>query len=118
MTIEFLPPRHPAHRVGNALRAELIRAQQSIIGRAFGDASEFCARVFADLRIAVDVPAELVGQPVEAIASLAFADLERLFASALANAGTPESGIALSATNLAKRAQLLRAFDYPDAVLQ
>lgn len=68
--------------------------------------------------MAIDVPAELNGQPVEAVANLPFADLEHLFATALANAGTPESGIALSATNLARRAQLLRAFDDPDAVLQ
>lgn len=96
----------------------MIRAQQSIISRAFADAAEFCARVFADLRMAVDVPAELNGQPVEAIANLPIADLLELFATALARAGTPESGIALSATNLARRAQLLRAFDDPDAVLQ
>lgn len=118
MTIEFLPPRHPAHRIGNHLRSEMVRAQQSTIRRAFADAAEFCARVFADLRMAVDVPEELDGQPVEAIANLPIADLEELFATALARAGTPESGIALSATNLARRAQLLRAFDDPDAVLQ
>ncbi|WEJ98712.1 MAG: hypothetical protein P0Y59_17450 [Candidatus Sphingomonas phytovorans] len=96
----------------------MIRAQQSIISRAFADAAEFCGRVFADLRMAVDVPAELNGQPVEAIANLPIANLQDLFATALARAGTPESGIALSATNLARRAQLLRAFDDPDAVLQ
>jgi hypothetical protein len=116
--IEFLPPRHPVHRIGDALRDDFIRAQRSIISRAFADAAEFCARVFADLRMAIDVPGGLVGQPVEAIANLPFAELEELFGQALADAGTPESGIALSATNLARRAQLLRAFDDPDAVLQ
>lgn len=118
MTIPFLPPRHPAQRVGHALRAELIRAQQSGIGHAFADAGEFCARIFADLRMAIEVPFELSGQPVEAVANLAFADLENLFANTLVNAGTPQSAIALSATNLARRAQLVRAFDDPDAVLQ
>lgn len=118
MTIEFLPPRHPAQRVGDNLRADMIHAQQSIINRAFADATEFCDRVLVDLRMAIDAPAELNGQPVEAIANLPFADLQELFSTALARAGTPESGIALSATNLARRAQLLRAFDDPDAVLQ
>jgi len=118
VTIEFLPARHPAQRIGDALRAELVRAQRSIISRSFADAGEFCARVFADLRLAIDVPAGLNGQPVEAVANLPFADLEGLFATALANVGMPESGIVLSATNLARRAQLLRAFDDPDAVLQ
>lgn len=118
MTIEFLSPRHPAHRIGDNLQAEMIRAQRSIISRVFADAAEFCGRVFADLRMAVEVPAELNGQPVEAIANLPIADLQELFATSLARAGTPESGIALSATNLARRAQLLRAFDDPDAVLQ
>ena len=96
----------------------MIRAQQSIISRAFADAGEFCGRVLSDLRMAVDVPAELDGQPVEAIANLPIADLQDLFAAALFRAGTPESAIALSATNLARRAQLLRAFDDPDVVLQ
>jgi hypothetical protein len=114
----FLPPRHPAHRIGDALRGELIRAQRSIIDRAFANAAEFCERVVADLRIAIDVPARLAAEPVEAVANLPFAELQELFAAMLAEAGTPESGIALTATNLARRAQLLRAFDDPDAVLQ
>lgn len=116
--IEFIPLRHPAHRIGGALRADLIRAQRSIISRAFADAAEFCQRVIADLRIAINVPARLVGEPVEAVANLPLADLQELFGGMLAEAGTPESGIALTATNLARRAQLLRAFDDPDAVLQ
>lgn len=118
MTIEFLLPRHPAQRIGETLRTELIRAQHSIISRSFSDAATFCGRVFADLRTAIDVPVELYAQPVEAVANLPFSDLQDLFATALANAGTPESAIALSAKNLARRAQLLRAFDDPDAVLQ
>ncbi|HEY0270242.1 MAG TPA: hypothetical protein VGC10_04550 [Sphingomonas sp.] len=116
--IEFIPPRHPTHRIGGTLRADLIRAQRSIIDRAFANSAEFCQRVIADLRIAIDVPARLAGEPVEAVANLPFAELQGLFAAMLAEAGTPESGIALTATNLARRAQLLRAFDDPDAVLQ
>jgi len=116
--LEFLPPRHPAHRIGPTLRADMIRAQRSIIDRAFTNAAEFCRRVIADLRIAISVPASLEDEPVEAIANLPFAELQELFAQMLAEAGTPESGIVLTATNLARRAQLLRAFDDPDAVLQ
>ena len=100
------------------MRAELIRAQQSMIERSFGGAAEFFARVLDDLRTAIDVPDALAIEPVEAVANLPFADLQELFAGALADAQMPESGIALSATNLARRAQLLRAFDDPDAVLQ
>lgn len=118
MTIKFLPPRHPAHRIGEALRTELIRAQESTISRAFDNAAEFCSRVFADLRMAVKAPDELIDQPVEALANLPSTDLEQFFACALANAGTPESGIALSAANLARRAQLLRAFEDPESALQ
>jgi hypothetical protein len=116
--IEFLPPRHPAQRIGDNLLAELIRAQRSTIERAFVDAADFTGRILADLRIAVPVPADLTGQAVEAVANLPFADLEELFGGALASANMPESAIALSATNLARRAQLVRAFDDPDAVLQ
>ena len=116
--IEFLPARHPAHRIGVALRAELIRAQRSIIDHAFANAAVFCRRVIADLRIAITVPDDLQSEPVEAVANLPFAELQRMFGRMLVDAGIPESGIELTATNLARRAQLLRAFEDPDAVLR
>ena len=116
--IEFLPARHPAHRIGVALRAELIRAQRSIIDHAFANAAVFCRRVIADLRIAITVPDDLQSEPVEAVANLPFAELQRMFGRMLVDAGIPESGLELTATNLARRAQLLRAFEDPDAVLR
>ena len=116
--IEFLPPRHPAQRIVDPFHAELIRAQHSTIDRTFADASDFTARILSDLRIAVGAPAGLVDQPVESVANLPFGEIEELFAGTLADADIPESSIALSATNLARRAQLVRAFDDPDAVLQ
>ncbi|MEA1676202.1 hypothetical protein [Nitrospirillum sp. BR 11163] len=97
---------------------EMQRAQQSTISRAFSDAAVFCAHVFSDLRMAINVPAELKEQPVETVANLPFADLQEMFTDILAAAGTPESSIPLSAVNLARRAQLLRAFDNPETVLQ
>lgn len=96
----------------------MIRAQQTTIERAFPNAAEFCGRIFADLKVAVNVPPEFKGEPVESIANLPIGRLHEMFAAALAAAGTPESGIELSAKNLARRAQLLRAFDDPDGVLR
>lgn len=116
--LEFLPPRHPAQRIGAGLRADMIRAQRSTIDRSFANAGDFGQRVFDDLKIAVAIPAELNSEPVQAIADLPFADLQLLFGRVLADAGTPDSAIALHSTNLARRAQLLRAFDNPDSALE
>ena len=116
--IEFLPHRHPAQRIGENLRAELVRAQGEVMGRAFTSAGHFCERVLSDLKVTIRVPQSLSLKPVEALADLQFMDLQDEFRRMLADAGTPESGIALHSTNLARRAQLLRAFDDPDGVLQ
>jgi hypothetical protein len=115
--IAFLGPRHPAQRVGPGLKAELIRAQASVMTRAFPDAAAFCGRVFEDLRLSIAAPPALVGQPVGVVADLAFSDLEAFFEGVVAGAGIPASNAAGHAAGLARRAQLLRAFDDPDAVL-
>jgi hypothetical protein len=115
--IEFLPPKHPAQRASDTFRAELIRAQQSIITRAFPDAASFCARVFDDLKLAIAVPVELAGLPVAAVADLDFGDLNEFFSRLIKGAGIPDSAAEMHAQNLSRRAQLLRAYDDPDAVL-
>ncbi|MGO7535244.1 hypothetical protein [Rhizobium leguminosarum] len=115
--VEFLAPKHPAQRVSDTLRTDLIRAQQSIITRAFPDAFTFCARVLNDLKLAIDVPAPLKGQPVSAVADLDFGDLNALFLKMVKGAGIPESAAEMHSQNLSRRAQLLRAYDDPDEVL-
>lgn len=116
--VEFLPPKHPAQRANDQIRAELIRTQQSVITRAFQDAHEFCARVLDDLKLRIAPPRELVGQPVGAVADMEFADLNEFFSQIVKAAGIPESGAQLHAHNLSRRAQLLRAYEDPDAVLE
>lgn len=116
--IEFLPPKHSAQRVGTVLRADLIRAQQSVVTRAFADAAQFCARVLDDLKLSISVPPEMIGKPVGTVADLPFAELQSLFRDLAVAAGIPKSAASLHALNLARRAQLLRAFDDPDAVLE
>lgn len=115
--IEFLADKHPAQRIGAPLKGEMIRAQRSIMSRAFPDAAEFCSRLFDDLKLAIDAPKDLVGEPVGLVADLPFADLEGFFQSIVIAAGIPPSNAADHAKGLARRAQLLRAFDDPDAVL-
>ncbi|TPL07587.1 hypothetical protein FJ938_11135 [Mesorhizobium sp. B2-4-14] len=116
--IEFLPPKHPAQRVGEAFKADLIRAQRSIIGRAFPNAGAFCLRVLDDLKLAITVPKELFDRPVSDVADLDFGDLSDMFRNLVKAAGIPDSASQLHAQNLSRRAQLLRAFEDPDAVLQ
>lgn len=115
--IEFLADKHPAQRIGAALKGETIRAQGSTMGRAFPDAAEFCARLFGDLKLAIKTPAGLVGQPAGIVADLPLVDLETFFQGIVVSAGIPASNAADHAKGLARRAQLLRAFDDPDAVL-
>jgi len=115
--VDFLPAKHPIHRLSPVFRADLARAQRSIIARAFPNAEDFCQRVFDDLKLAVQLPNGLKDQSVEAVADLPFADLLSLFMSINLTAGIPESVARLHAANLAQRSQLLRAFDDPDAAL-
>jgi hypothetical protein len=114
--VEFLP-KHPIQRVHSAIRAELVRAQSNIISRAFADAHAFCSRVISDLKLDVAAPPELTEQSATAIADLTFADLQGLFLAMTRKAGIPDSAAQIHAVNLAQRAQLLRAFDDPDAML-
>lgn len=116
--IEFLPLKHPAQRANDNFRAELIRAQQSIIARAFPDAASFCGRVFDDLKLVIAVPADLSNQPVSAVADLDFGDLNAFFLALVKGAGIPESAAEMHAQNLSRRAQLLRAYDDRDSVLE
>lgn len=115
--MEFLPPRHPVNRIGKALRSDMVCAQRSIIGRVFGNAGDFCERVLDDLKVDVAIPGQLGDEPVQTIADMEFADLQEFFARILVAAGTPGSAVGLHSTNLARHAQLLRAFDNPEAVL-
>lgn len=115
--VDFLPPRHPANRIGAVLRSDMVRAQRSIIGRVFANAGDFCERVLDDLKLDVAVPGELGDEPVQTIADMEFADLQEFFARILVAAGTPGSAVGLHSTNLARHAQLLRAFDNPEGVL-
>ncbi len=116
--IEFLLPKHPAQRISVPLRAEFLRAQSSIITRAFPSAVDFCTRVFDDLKLAIPVPAELADQAVGVIADLPFAELQEWFLQIVIAAGIPESAAQLHSLNLARRSQLLRAFSDPDTVLE
>jgi hypothetical protein len=95
----------------------MVRAQRSIIGRVFANAGDFCERVLDDLKLDVAVPGELGDEPVQTIADMEFADLQEFFARILVAAGTPGSAVGLHSTNLARHAQLLRAFDNPEGVL-
>lgn len=114
---KFFPARHPVHRLSDEMKADFVRAQDSVLSVAFPDAFSFCERVLADLKLSITPPAELRGKPASAVADLELADLEDLFDSILRSAGLPESARNMHSENLSRRAQLLRAFDCPDTVL-
>jgi hypothetical protein len=117
-SIDFFPTRHPINRVSHSLKQALMTAQSSTVSRVFPDAAAFCQRVLADLQLAINAPKHLSGLPVAAVSDLEFSDLVLLFDKLLEDSGTPESARKLHSENLSRRAQLLRAFHEPDAVLE
>jgi hypothetical protein len=116
--VEFLGPRHPIHRVHPTIKEDLIRTQQSIITRAFPTAYDFCARVLDDLKLNIHAPDSLKQKPVTDLADMSFADLKIFFNDLALMAGIPDSSAQLHAFNSAQRAQLVRAFDSPDLVIE
>lgn len=118
MTVQYFPQRHPIHRLSDDLKGEFIRAQQSVLPVAFPNAFSFCERVLSDLKLAITPPAEMKGVPATAVADLELADLVALFDKMLRSAAIPDSARQMHADNLSRRAQLIRAFDCPDTVLE
>jgi hypothetical protein len=100
------------------MKDEFARAQQSVLPIAFPDAFSFCERVMSDLKLAITPPAEMKGKPAAEVANLALADLVTLFDGMLRSASIPDSARQMHADNLSRRAQLIRAFDSPDTVLE
>lgn len=115
--VEFLPPRHPIQRIGASARAALIRAQSSLFPRVFPDARTFCQAVADDAKISLAVPAGMADHPPQVVSDLPFAGLHTFFRELVLSSGTPEFEAGPHAESLARRAQLLRAFDDPDAAL-
>lgn len=114
MPVEFLPPRHPIHRINPALVIQLEEAQASTFGRAFHSARDFGQRVLDDLKLAIPLPPDAADQPAAAISELSFADLQAYFLQLLQAEGVAGTTAAIHAVNFAQRAQLVRAFDNPD----
>lgn len=115
--LQFFPQRHPVHRLSDEMTADFIRAQQSVLHIAFPDAYTFCERVLSDLKLSIAPPAEMKAKPASKVADLELADLVTLFDGMLKAEGIPASARQMHSENLARRAQLIRAFDCPDTVL-
>ncbi|MBI3444407.1 MAG: hypothetical protein HY055_03375 [Magnetospirillum sp.] len=116
--LQFFPQRHPIHRLSEEMKREFVRAQQSVLPVAFPSAFSFCERVLSDLKLAITPPAEMKDKPAAAAADLELADLVTLFDGMLRSANIPNSARQMHADNLSRRAQLIRAFDSPDTVLE
>lgn len=115
--VDFLAPKHPINRTSDFLRLELTKAQRSLIDIDFKNAAEFCERLFDDLKLAMKVPPELEDHPASYIADKEFAEINEFFLAFAKASGIPDSGVPMHAQNLSRRAQLLRAFQDPDAML-
>lgn len=116
-SIEFLPPAHAVQRIGAEVRGALIQAQQVIITRAFASASDFVSTVCDDLKLSLDLPAELADQDPTAVSDRDFSSLTSWWGGILLANHVPASALSAHALNLAHRTQLVRAFADADAAL-
>ena len=115
--VPFFPHRHAVKRLSDEMKGEFIRAQSSVLPVAFPNASLFLERILSDLKLAMTPPASMKDRPATEIADLELADLVALFDQMLLDAGVPDSARVMQSQNLGRRAQLVRAFDSPDTVL-
>jgi len=112
--ISFFPDSHPLQRLSESLKQRMIRAQGDRFEKEFKTAADVCARVLADLKIAVKVPPSAKDMTAAQLADQPFAKLQRFFFDLLKAAGVPEQAVTLQAINLAQRTHLTRAFSRPD----
>ena len=116
--MKFFPSRHPVLHLSDKMKSDFVRAQESVLSIAFPNAFSFCERVIADLKLSIAPLAEMRDQPASEVADLELADLEDIFDRILCSAEIPESARKKHSENLSRRAQLLRAFDSPETVLE
>lgn len=118
MRILNVSTRHPLNRLNDAIKKKFIAAQKNAFEREFSTASDLCARVLSDLKIAIRTPAKLGYQPAATLGDRSAKDLIAFFSELLAKNDVPAQAISLHAANLSHRVQLLRAFDQPDAIVE
>jgi len=116
--ILHLPPTHPFHRFPEPLRERLADAQRNLIHMEYPTAGAICARVFDELCIKVQTPADLVEKKVGALVDLPFQKLCNLMLGILQQAGVPEASVDSLSRTIAQRIQLLRAFPNPDRTIK
>ena len=116
--ILYLPPEHSLHGLPESLHSQFAAAQRNLIHLEFPTAGAICARVFDDLRISVNCPADLADKPVGELVDLPYRKLSQLMLGILQRAGVPEPSVDSLSKTIAQRFQLLRAFPNPDRTLE
>lgn len=116
--IRHVPPNHPLNKLELGLRNKLVSAQGEMIDMEFRVAGELLRRVFDDLKLKLNPPAQMAEQPVDAVADQSFKALLSLFSQLLQANGVPDQANRRQAANLAHRVQLVRAFKEPDLVVE
>ena len=113
-----VPGHHPLNKLSESLKQRLVSAQQNTLEREFTSAADLCSRAFADLKIAIESPAELKELPPVALGDQTSTELTTYFSELFSKAGIPRQAIPLHAANASHRVQLLRAFVQPDEVIK
>ena len=88
------------------------------MSQAFDSAAVLLENVLEDLKLKVAVPATLKEKPVQHLADMPYSDLVAQMVDLLRSAGIPEDAIRLQAVAVAQRLHLLRAFEFPDKVVE
>jgi hypothetical protein len=108
---------HPLNNLSEPLKQRIVAAQKNSLEMEFPDAASLCTKAFADLKIAIQAPAQLTGQPPASLGDQTSKDLVAFFSDLLAKNGIPPQAISLHAASLSHRVQLIRAYDQPDEVI-
>lgn len=116
--IQFIEPNHPAHRVSQALQAQIEAAQGNLLAHRFSNAHEFFASVLQSAQLALQAPAPLRDEPVSALTNLKSRELAEWVRGYLLNSGTPEQMVNHHAAAVYERVRLLTAFDEPDVAVE
>ncbi len=117
LELRHIAARNPVQRVRRDILRRLVDAQNNTLERRFSNAAELVAEVFDQLKLALEVPADLREIAPQSLADRPAPDLEKDFLPILEGAGIVGSSARVHAMNLAHRTHLVRAFEAPDSVL-
>lgn len=117
ISVLHVPAEHPLNGLSESLKQQIVEAQTNDINTEFSSAYDFCQRALSDLKIAIQPLDAFRSQPAAEFGEQSAKELQAIFSALLTANGVPEQAVALQATNLTHRVQLLRGYRDPDRIV-